>query len=262
MPSFRAASSESLAALVERVEGSAQVADDLFAVAGTLRADGSLRRFATDNALPAEARVGLVSQLYDGKIDPATLEIVKDAASRRWTRSRDLGAALDYLGVVAAVRSSGDPEKLVDELFAVRTMVNHESGLRDALSDRARSAADKAALVDTLLDGKVLPATVTLVKQAVASDEHTIAGALEDYEKIGADVHGRNVATVRVARPLAPADEQRLTAALASQYGREVHLHVVLDPEVIGGIKVEIGDDVIDGTVSSRLDDARRKIAG
>ena len=54
----------------------------------------------------------------------------------------------------------------------------------------------------------------------------------------------------------------RLAAALARTYGREVHLNVIVDPDVIGGIRVEIGDDVIDGTVSTRLDEAGRKLAG
>ena len=67
---------------------------------------------------------------------------------------------------------------------------------------------------------------------------------------------------MRVAQPLAQADRDRLSAALARTYGREVHLNVVVDPDVIGGIRVEIGDDVIDGTVSTRLDEAGRKLAG
>jgi F-type H+-transporting ATPase subunit delta len=70
------------------------------------------------------------------------------------------------------------------------------------------------------------------------------------------------VATVRVARELSDADRLRLQTSLAAQYGRDVHLNVVVDPEVLGGIRVEIGDDVIDGTVASRLHDARRKLAG
>ena len=65
-----------------------------------------------------------------------------------------------------------------------------------------------------------------------------------------------------VARALSASDQERLAAALTRQYGRPVHLNIVIDPEVLGGLRVEIGDDVIDGTVVSRLDDARRKIAG
>jgi F-type H+-transporting ATPase subunit delta len=70
------------------------------------------------------------------------------------------------------------------------------------------------------------------------------------------------VATVRVARPLSDADRDRLAGALARTYGKDVHLNVIVDPEVLGGIRVEIGDDVIDGTVASRLDDAGRRLAG
>ena len=105
-------------------------------------------------------------------------------------------------------------------------------------------------------------ATVILVKQALSGSHRSVAVALEEYEKVAADVHGRDVATVRVARGLSDQDAQRLSGVLARQYDRPVHLNVVVDPEVVGGVKVEIGDDVIDGTVSSRLDDARRRLAG
>jgi F-type H+-transporting ATPase subunit delta len=85
---------------------------------------------------------------------------------------------------------------------------------------------------------------------------------LAEYQQVAAEVHGERVATVRVAHPLGDAERQRLTNALSRQYGRQIHLNVVVDPDVIGGVRVEIGDDVIDGTVSSRLDEARRKLAG
>ena len=89
-----------------------------------------------------------------------------------------------------------------------------------------------------------------------------MAVALKEYQQVAASVHGEGVATVRVAHPLADVEPQRLAEALAGQYGRPVHLNVVVEPEVIGGVRVEIGDDVIDGTVSSRLDEARRKLVG
>lgn len=268
MVSFRGASAEAAAALTDQLGGVAEssaatVAQDLFSVAQSLRAEGSLRRFATDPSVAADARTGLVTQLFGGKIDATTLELLTSAVSRRWTRNRDLADALEHLGVVAAVRSAGsDGERLVDELFAVRQLVNGNSELRNALSDPARSEADKSALVDSLLSDKALTATALLVRQALSGSYRTVTAALEDYEKTAADVHGEGVATVYVARPLAERDQQRLATGLERQYGRPIHLNIVVDPDVVGGIRVEIGDDVIDGTVSSRLDDARRKIAG
>ncbi len=265
---IRGASAEAVAALTDQLGGVAEasadrIADDLFSVAGTLRSEGALRRFATDASVDPEARTGLVTQLFGGKIDPASLDVVTSAVGRRWTRTRDLADTLEHLGVVAAVRSAGsDSARLVDELFAVRSLVSDNSDLRNTLSDPARSAADKGALVDGLLSGKALPATVALAKQALAGSYRTVVAALEDYEKVAASVHGQGVATVTVARPLTDADSDRLSGALTRQYGRAVHLNVVVDPDVVGGIRVEIGDDVIDGTISSRLDDARRRLAG
>jgi F-type H+-transporting ATPase subunit delta len=86
--------------------------------------------------------------------------------------------------------------------------------------------------------------------------------ALESYQKIAADHRERLVATVRAARDLGDQEQRRLQEALASQYSRPVHLNVVVDPSVLGGMLVSIGDDVIDGTVAGRLDDARRQLAG
>lgn len=268
MVSFRGATVDSLAALTDLLGGvaessAAQVADDLFSAARTFRSEGTLRRFVTDQSLEGDARSGLIGDLFSGKVDAASLELLTRAAGLRWTKGRDLADVLEHLGVIATARSAGlQGETLVNELFAVRQLVNDNDDLRNVLSDPQRTQADKAGLIESLLSGKVLPATVQLVRQALSGSYRTITVALEDYEKTAADVQGEGVATVRVARALSEADEQRLAGALSRQYGRPVHLNIVVDPEVLGGIRVDIGDDVIDGTVSSRLDDARRKIAG
>ena len=70
------------------------------------------------------------------------------------------------------------------------------------------------------------------------------------------------LAVVHTARPLGTTEITRLTQALGKAYDATVHLHVVEDPDLIGGLRVEIGDDVIDGSVSAKLDNARRRIAG
>lgn len=240
-----------------------RVGQDLFGTADLFRAEPGLRRVATDVSIPGEAKADLLRGVLADKIAPESLDVVTAAVSHRWTAGRDLGDALEQLGVVATVRSTGgDAGRLEDEVFAVGRLVQANPELRDALSDPARSRGDKADLVKGLLGDKVLPATVALVQQSLSGSHRTVAVALAAYQKVAAEVRGEGVATVRVARPLAGADRDRLAAALKRTYGRDVHLNVIVDPEVIGGIRVEIGDDVIDGTVSSRLDDAGRRLAG
>ncbi len=269
--SFRGASADSVATLIDQLTDqvrdepgrAATMADDLVSVSSTLRREGALRRFATDASLPDEARTGLVAEVFGDAVDPQTLDLLKAGVSRRWASSGDLPAALEHLAVVAAVRSAGaETERLSDELFAASQAVKQQHELRDALSDPARDVEAKETLVRDVLAERFLDATVRLVVQAVAGSHRTVTAALEEYQKVAAAVHGEGVATVRVAKALNEDEVQRLEQALQRQYDRPVHLNQVVDPDLIGGVRVEIGDEVIDGTVSSRLADARRRLAG
>ncbi len=269
---MRGASADSLATLTEALgvavgagADAGRVADDLFGVSAILRREPSLRRIATDVSMASGAKSDLVRSIFGDKLDPVSLDLVAQAAGRRWAATRDLGDALEQLGVVAVVRSAdqrGESDALERELFEVERLVSANPELRDALSDPARSLDDKRALLRGLLEGKAAGSTIRLAEQSVSGSHRTVAVALDEYKKVAAKHRNRLVGTVRVARELGEESTRRLESALTEQYGRPVHLNVVVDPEVIGGIRVEIGDDVIDGTVSSRLDDARRRLAG
>jgi F-type H+-transporting ATPase subunit delta len=269
---MRGASAGSLARLTEQLgsaiesgSDAARIADDLFSVSALLRREPSLRRVATDLSLQASAKSDFVRGLLGEQLGSASLDLVASASAMRWAATRDLADALELLGVVAVVKGAdkaGQADALEEELFGLERLVTQNPELRDALSDPSRSAEDKHALLNGLLEGRVTAATVRLARQAVVSSHRTVSVAIEEYQKVAAENRNRLVATIRVARELADADRQRLQGALARQYDRPVHLNVVVDPDVVGGVKVEIGDDVIDGTVASRLDDARRRLAG
>jgi F-type H+-transporting ATPase subunit delta len=269
---MRGASAESQAALVDGVNAAIdnggdgnRIADDLFGVSALLATQPSLRRILTDLSRSAESKSELVRQLFAGKVDDAALELLAWAASRRWAATRDLGDALEHLGVIAVVKAAernGEADRLEEELFAFQQLVNDNPGLRDALSDPARSSSDKQQLLRGLLEGKVTGGTMRLAQQATSGSHRTVSVALDAYQKVAAEHRHRLVALVTVAQPLGDDESRRLVDALSRQYDRPIHLNTVVESEVIGGVRIEIGDDVIDGTVASRLDDARRRLAG
>jgi F-type H+-transporting ATPase subunit delta len=120
---------------------------------------------------------------------------------------------------------------------------------------------DRTGLLDGLLKGKTQDATALLVREAVSRGRGTVGGVLERYLELAAEALNEAVATVHTARELTDSEQERLVAALSKQYDTDVQLHVVVDPDLVGGLRIQIGDDVIDGTVASRLDEARRKLA-
>lgn len=271
LSSLRGSSAEALQVLGDRVdtdsrtlEEFADLGRDLFALAELLRRQPALRRAVTDISTPAEAKAALVRDLLGDKVGAAALDVLAEAVGLRWVASRDLADALEHLGVIAVVRSAGrrDAERLADELFVIGQTVEENADLRIALSDPARSIEDKRALLRGLLEGRALPATIMLVEQALAGSFRSFHAAVMQYQKVAAATQGENVALVRTARPLRDSQRSRLEQALSAQYNRPVHLNIEVDPALLGGMRIEIDDDVIDGTVAARLDDARRKLAG
>jgi F-type H+-transporting ATPase subunit delta len=120
----------------------------------------------------------------------------------------------------------------------------------------------KRGLLDALLRDKVPPVTLALVQQAASGRHRSFGAALTEFQRLAAARRQRLIATVRVARPLDDASYRRMADALSGRYGGRVHLNVIVDPDVLGGARVEIGDEVVDGTVANRLEDVRRRIAG
>ncbi|MGC4111036.1 MAG: F0F1 ATP synthase subunit delta [Nocardioides sp.] len=267
---LRGGSAEALAVLRSSLDdasgsasSSAALGGELFTVSRLFRSEAALRRFATDASLATEVKQGMVQQVFGDRVGETTLSLLSEAVGQRWTLSGDLADVLERLSEIAVVRSAGnDAGRLTDEVFELSGIVDDNPALRSALSDPARSLEDKGALIASLLEDKALPATVTLAQQALAGTYRTVTNALATYREVAAQTQGEAVATVRVARPLADADRDRLAEILGTQYATTVHLNVVVDPDVLGGIRVEIGDEVIDGTIASRLDDARRRLVG
>ncbi|MFY0406298.1 F0F1 ATP synthase subunit delta [Solicola sp. PLA-1-18] len=269
---MRGASAGSLATVLSAVDAavdggadSSALGDELFAVAGALDGAPPLRRVLTDPSTDDAAKQGLAAQVFGDKVSSAAADVLSAAVTGRWGSSRDLPDALEEAGATAHVvgaDQAGHLDDLEDELFRFGRVVAGDPELRRSLTDRSIPAAPKLQLVGTLLDGKASAGTVALARQAVLARGGSFERAVAQFGDIAAGRRSRLLATVRTAYELGEEEKERLAAALGRQYGRDVHVNTVVDPTVLGGIAVEIGDEIIDGTVAGRLEDARRRIGG
>lgn len=269
---WRGSSAESLSAAVDELDAvlargadGAAVGADLFAAADLLREQPALRRAATDPRIGGENKADLVRGVFADHLGEAAMDVLAAAVSRRWAAGTDLPDALAHVAVVAdvkAVDAAGDGDKLEEELFRFSRVVAEHPELRAALSDPGRTVTDKQGLVRDLVGGRVTSAAQTLCERSVTTTHLTVTSALEDFIEITSATRGRMVARVWSARSMDDAAADRLATELGRIYGQTVHINVIVDPEVLGGLRVEIGDEVIDGTVRTRLDDVRRRLAG
>ncbi|MFJ3926790.1 F0F1 ATP synthase subunit delta [Streptomyces sp. NPDC090022] len=268
------ASREALAAARERLDAltdntsvdAAKLAGELASVTALLDREVSLRRVLTDPAQAGEARAELVARLLNGQVSGETLDLVSGMVRSRWSQSRDLVDSLEELANLADLSAAqqGDTlDDVEDELFRFGRILASHTELRSALTDKAASAAAKGELLRRLLGGKADAVTERLIVRLVTHPRgRSLEGGLESLSKLAAERRNRMVATVITSVPLSDAQKQRLGAVLAKLYGRPMHLNLDVDPEVLGGILVRVGDEVIDGTIADRLTEAARRLAG
>ena len=100
-----------------------------------------------------------------------------------------------------------------------------------------------------------------MTRLVTAPRGRSLEAGLESLSKLAAERRDRMVAVVTSAVPLSDPQKQRLGAALAKLYGRPMHLNLDVDPGVLGGIRVQVGDEVINGSIADRLEDAGRRLA-
>lgn len=239
------------------------LADELFAVVGLLQGQSSLRNALSDPTAPDAARQELATGMFDGRIGEAALAVVRGAATLRWPSGATLVAALERQGARALLglaQAAGDLDNVEDELFKLERIVSSDQGLRGVLEDRTIPAAGREQLVADLAGTKVLPTTLALARRAARNVEQGFAEAVAAQLALAASVRHRSIAYVTVARALSHDQAERLRKALSGQVGRDVNLQVSLDPGVVGGVRVRIGDEVIDGTLAARLEAAKREL--
>ena len=241
-------------------------ADALLATAGVIGHERGLRTTLTDAGQPAEARLAVVDSLFGSRIDAAALDVLKAAVSLRWTSPRDLAEAVQHCGIVATLalaEAAGELDRIEEELFRFGRSLSANGELGLVLDSTAVPVATKQAVVTDLLSDKAAQQTASLLQQAITAP---LGRSVEDFvaelAQLAAARRGRLLAEVTVASAISEAQQQRLAAVLERIYGRGVDLQVDVDPSVQGGVRVRVGEEIIDGTVETRLEQAARRVAG
>lgn len=261
------ATREALAAAVEALDtlpGKAEVqtGEQLLDAGRIIGENPQLRAALADDSAAVVDKRSIVGALF-GSFTPAARAALHAVVAGRWSSEEDLVAGVEELGIRAVAASAPDTLSIEGELFAFQQAVRSDAQLELAVGSKLGGTEAKVALVQQLLGGKASAQTLAIVRHLVQQPRDRRIGELLRFAtSIVADQAGLAVATVTSARPIAPAQLERLSKGLAAQYGRGIRINEVIDPSVIGGLRVQIGDDVIDGSISSKLNDLRLQLAG
>ena len=242
----------------------ATTGSELFAVVAVLDDQRSLRVALADKSVSSSVRADLAERVFGGKISAATQAVLTTAVAQNWSRTRDLVDTLVLLGQEALLRAAADRGRIdavEDELFRLGRTVEDNPDLEQALTDRGKPAQAKRDLLARLLTGKVEDVTMQLAEQAVGRSHGDVGVAFDQLSDLAASLRKQIVAHVRSATALTPQQRDQLAASLQRIYDKPVTIHVQVDPALLAGVVVHIGDDVIDGSAVGRLQRLRQALA-
>ena len=244
----------------------ATLGEQLFAVVDALDGSSTLRRALSDPARDGTAKAALAAQLLPSEADDRVVEVLSALARARWSDEDDIADAVEQLAadsVLAGAQNAGELEQVEEELFRIVRLLASQRDLRRGLGDRQASPEARAELAQRVFGGSVHAATLQLMTRAARNPRRRgIVASLTELERLVAARRRKLVAAVTTAQPLTKAQSARLATLLESAYGRAVQLNTSVNPDVVGGLRIEVGSDVVNATVLARLDDVRRRLAG
>jgi ATP synthase F0 subunit b/ATP synthase F1 delta subunit len=275
---LRATSREALDAVVSRfneltdgadADGLTSLADDLVGITKLLRSETVLTKHLGESTDDSEGRANLAESLLSGKVSDTAVEIVKAAASQRWSDGADLVFAIQHtarLALLVRAERNDETAEVEDQLFRFSRVLDGESRLSSLLSDHTTPADDRIGLLDKVLESSGGAANDT-VKALLAQAIDLLTGARADevvreLAELAVARRGEVVAHVTAAATLSDDQRNRLTEVLSRIYGHPVSIQLHIEPDILGGLRIAVNDEVIDGSLSSRLAAAETRLPG
>jgi ATP synthase F1 delta subunit len=236
-------------------------------VAGMLIREAVVTRYLTVPADDASPRVRLLERLVADKVSEPALDVLKKAVSERWSAKSDLVDALELVArqaLLIRAERDGQVDEVGEQLFKFARIVDAQPHLAILLGDRGVAADGRIRLLRNILDsagGGVSPITTELlVKTVELLRGQPTETVMHELAEVAVARRGEVVARVSAAAELSDAQQTRLTDVLGRIYGHTVTTQIQVDPELLGGLTIAVGDEVIDGTLSSRLAAAQTQL--
>ncbi|GGA58943.1 ATP synthase subunit delta [Pseudoclavibacter endophyticus] len=235
---------------------------ELFDAIDVIVQQSQLRQALADASADAAAKRAVVERVFGARFDPRAVSLIASASTQRWSNESEFALGLQELGVRAVSQFSGEHDRISQELQGFLDVVTSNPDLELTLGSKLSDPEGKRRIIDRVFASHLGEATLTILRHLVSLPAGRRTRRLVGWaQDIVADQASRQVATVTVARPIDEAQFARLQGALARHFGRPVTIAQVVDPAVIGGLRVQFGDDVIDSTVQSKLGHLRRQFA-
>ncbi|MBO3724811.1 F0F1 ATP synthase subunit delta [Actinomyces bowdenii] len=246
------------------VEGQA-LGGQILAVAHQL-AKAPLRGPLTDPGRQAQDKADLAAALLTGRVDDRVVELVSAMARGRWSAPVDIISALHDLGIEAILegaRADGTMGSIEQELFGVLDHLDHDRELRQALEPSRRTTEARVRLAEQVFAEHISAPAMSLLRWCVR--HRTEGGPRRNLRRVierAAAIQHRTIADVVTAQPMTRPQEERLRAILTRRLGSQVELNTVVDPAVIGGMRITVKSHVMDSTVRSAIAQLRARMAG
>ncbi|PAT06792.1 F0F1 ATP synthase subunit delta [Corynebacterium hadale] len=260
--------SEKLDQLIQNSDNAVAVAmnvgAELFLIVNQLDGERALRIAVADNSVESSQRTGIMRDVFSAKVADPTLEVLLAAAEQEWSTPREFRTGLVNLGRRAIARGAekdGKLEQVETELYQLANVLEREKDLTQLLSDRTAASEKKRGLLANVIYGKVTMFTEALALQVIGRPRHNPVDDLVGLSSELAGMRGKTVARVATAEELSDSQRGVLAQKLEKIYGREMAIHSEVDPSLLGGVVIRVGDEVIDGSTRGKLTRLRTDVA-
>ena len=239
-----------------------RIGNELFTITKVLDDSIQLERALTDPSRPVADKVAVLKELLGDNAHPMTMEIMTDLVSRRWSRARDIANAVEDFGVDAMMYYADATDATLQvsiELSELHSALLNLPVVRAKLYDYQTTSEARVKLFREVFSGK------TLNKVTMRLAEHATCNLrrrryLETIQWLFSRHMGESMVTVTTATPLKKEQIKRLVEVYSAKVGRQVHINSVVDPTVLGGMRIQVGDEVTDNTVVAQLQNLHRKV--